>query len=397
MAVTIPTITELYNQILNDIASEFDVDVSELGITYQVQAKVRAGMLYQQYLALSGLQKNIFYDLAEESILVRYGEIILKRRPAPAEAGVYNVEVTGQVGAVISAGTQFRADDSTLAAGNLFIVDSKFTLTSTTDTLSIRSLSPGTDAALKLLDTLTSTAPIVNVDSSVKVIAITTAPIAAESITDYRADVIEKAQIEPQGGSPGDYKLWASEIPEVRNIYAFAKFGSPGDIEIYIEATADNTAPAEVIGVPTQATIDEVYLNNNGVESGAVVINPVTGKGRKPIGVFSISALPVNPVTVDLRFIGLTDTSKVSEIRTAIDALLYDIRPFVGGADQLVNKNDILTIGQVIAVVISVLANTGVTYTNLTIDVDGNEESSFQFFQGNYPYLNIIYNDGNAI
>ena len=65
MAVTIPTLEELTDQILQDIATEFGVDVSELGTTYIVAAKVQAGIIYQQYLALSGVQKNIFYDLAD--------------------------------------------------------------------------------------------------------------------------------------------------------------------------------------------------------------------------------------------------------------------------------------------------------------------------------------------
>jgi len=398
MGVQIPTLQELTDQILNDIATEFDVDVSELGTTYTVPAKVQAALIYQQYLALSGVQKNIFYDLAEESVLIRYGEIILGRRPAPAEAGEYNVEVTGQVGATIPAGTQFRANDDTLAAGALFIVDSDFELLSTTDTLSIRALEAGTDSALVVDNELTATAPIVNVNSEVIVTLITKTPVAAESISNYRADVIEQAQIEPQGGSPGDYRLWCSEIPEIRNSFAYAKFGSPGDIEIYIEATAENTAPAEIRGVPTQATIDEVYLNN-GVdpESGIVVINPITGKGRKPIGVFTINPLPVNPIKVDLKFTDLSDESIAPTIRTTVDALLYEIRPFVAGADLAINKNDTLTIGQIIAAVITVLAGTGITYTNLLMDVDGTEVSIFQFLLGNYPYLGEIRNNGNPI
>ena len=399
MAVTIPTLDELTNQILQDIATEFGVDVSELGTTYIVAAKVQAGIIYQQYLALSGVQKNIFYDLAEESILIRYGSIILGRTPSPAEAGEYEVEVTGQIGAVITASTQFRANDSALAAGLLFVVDQDFTLTSETDTLPLRALEPGIEASLFIDDLLTSTSPIVNVDSEVKVTAITKAPVSSESIESYRADVIEAAQIEPQGGSPGDFRLWCSDIPEIRTTYPYAKLGAPGNIEIYIEATPENTAPSEITGVPTQATIDEVYKAQSGAtpESGIVVINPITGKGRKPISVFTILPLPVNPLSVDLDFTGLSDESIAPSIKTAIDALLYDTRPFVAGADLITNKKDILTIGQIIAVVITVLSGTGITYTTLTMDVDGNQVDTFQFLLGDYPYLRFVNNDGNPI
>lgn len=392
MAVTIPTLQELTDQILNDIASEFSVDVNDLGITYQVQAKVQAGMIYQQYLGLSGVQKNTYYDLAEESILIRYGEIILGRTPAPAEAGEYTIEITGEIGATVTAGTQFRANDDTLAAGYLFVVDADYTLVAETDTLPIRALTPGTISALIVDDLVTATAPIVDVNSEGKVTAITKAPVAAESIEDYRADVIEAAQIEPQAGSPGDYRLWSSEVPEVRNTYWYAKLGSPGDIEGYVEATEENTKPAEITGVPTQDTMDEVYKNDNNIETGVVVINSTTGKGRKPISVFNVNVLPVSPNPVDVVFTGLSDESVAETIRGVIETLLYDIRPFVGGADLITNKNDILTIGQIIAAVITVLSGTGIVYTTLTMTVNNVEVSEYQFLLGNYPYLRYITN-----
>lgn len=399
MAVTIPTLEELTDQILQDIATEFGVDVSELGTTYIVAAKVQAGIIYQQYLALSGVQKNIFYDLAEESILIRYGSIILGRTPSPAEAGEYEVEVTGQIGAIITAATQFKANDNTLAAGLLFVVDQDFTLTAETDTLPLRALTPGIEAALFVDDLLTSTSPIVNVDSEVKVTAITKDSVSKESIESYRADVISKVQTEPQSWTPGDVRNFCLAIPEIRTVYAYAKLGAPGNAEIYIEATEENTAPSEITGVPTLATIDEVYKAQSGPtpESGIVVINPITGKGRKTISVFTILPLPVNPLPVDLDFTGLSDESIAPSIKTAIDALLYETRPFVAGADLITNKKDILTIGQVIAIVITVLSGTGITYTTLDMLVDGNIVNEFQFLLGDYPYLRFVNNDGNPI
>jgi len=399
MAVQIPTLQELTDQILNAIATEFSVDVTDLGSTYQVWAKVQAGMQYQIYLGLSGVQKNVYYDLAQEDQLERYGQQILGRGPAPAEAGEYTIQVTGQIGGVIASGTQFQANDTTLAAGSLFVVDVEKTLTGTTDTLQIRSLEPGTESTLFVDDLLTATAPIANVDSEAIVTVITKTPVAAETTESYRADVLEGARLEPQGGAPSDYRLWCSEIPEIRTTYIYAKFGSPGDIEIYIEATKENTAPAEIEGVPTQATIDEVYTPQAGAtpESGIVVINPTTAKGRKPVSVFNIFPLSVNPLAVNLFFTNLSDESLSASIKTAVGNLLYDVRPFIAGADLQSNKNDILTIGAIISAVIDVLEGTGATYTNLTMTVDGNSVNEYLFDLGFYPYLNIVNNNGSPI
>lgn len=399
MAVQIPTIIQLYNDILNDIATEFGVDVNDLGVTYQKEAKVQAAKIYTAYLALSAEQKNVFYDLAEESVLIRYGSIILGRKPAPAEAGEYSVEVKGTIGATIPASTTFRANDNTLAAGYLFVVDSEFILSATTDYITVRALEPGIISALYIDDLVTSTAPIVNVDSEGKVTAIAKQPVAKESIASYRADVIQASQIEPQGGSPGDYRLWTLDVPEVRTSYWFAKDGEPGNIQGYIEATKENTAPAEIVGIPTQETLDEVYTPQDGLtpESGVVVINETTGKGRRPIGVSGVEVLPVNPLSVDIYLIDLSDESIAATLKANIETLLYNKRPFVAGADIIINKNDILTIGEVIAVVIQTLSGTGISYTNLTMQVDNSDVSSYQFLLGNYPYLRFLYNNGAPI
>lgn len=399
MAVQIPTITELYNAILNDIATEFDVDVTDLGITYQKEAKVQAGTIYNAYLALSGVQKNVYYDLAEESVLIRYGAGILGRTPSPAEAGEYTIQVKGTIGATIPASTQFRANDETLAAGYLFILDSDYTLLSTSAYTTVRALTPGIISALNIDDLITATAPIVNVNSEAKVISITKQPVAAETTASYRADVVAAAQIEPQGGSPGDYRLWTLEIPEVRTSYPFAKSGEPGNIEIYVEATPENTEPSETIGVPTQATLDEVYTKQIGStpESGIVVINPTTGKGRRPMGVSGVEAIAVTPIPVDIYLFNLSDESISPTLKSNIDVFLYEKRPFVAGADIAINKNDILTIGEIIAIVIQTLSGTGITYTNLTMLVDGATNTEYQFLLGNYPYLRNVFNNGSPI
>lgn len=399
MAVDIPSIIEIEEQIINDIATEFDVQSDQLGDTVLVNAKVDAAQLYQFYLALSKIENNIFPDLCDEDILIRYGSVLLGRKPAPAEAGEYTVEITGTIGATINSGTTFRADDTTTASGYLFVVDSSYTLIAEVDTITIRSLNPGLESLLVINDTLTSTSPILNIDNSITVTAISKTPIAAEDIENYRADVLLQYRLEPQGGSPSDYRLWALDVPEVRNTYPYLDETTLGNVIIYIEATEANTEPGQIIGVPSQSTMDEVYQKPSiGVsESGVIVTNPVTGRGRRPIGTKNITTLPVNPISVDLDFTELTDETISIQIKTAIENYLYDVRPFVAGAEIQANKNDILTIGQLIAVVISVIAGTGITYTSLTMNVDNTTVGTYTFLLGNYPFLRNVTNNGTPI
>ena len=399
MAVTIKTIDQLTNEILNDYATEFQVDVNDLGDTYAVRAKVMAALQYQMYLAVSSVQRNIFYDLCDTPQLIRYGTQLLGRSPSPATAGLYTIKVTGTIGATIRAQTQFKANDTTQAAGYLFILDADYELIATTDTMQVRALTVGTISRLFVDDLLTSTAPINNVDSEAIVTVIDTEPIAAETIDSYRADVLESARLEAQGGSASDYRLWASDVPEVRTVYPYSKRSSAGDIDIYIEATPENSAPLSVIGVPTSQTINDVYTPPVGVtpESGALIFNSVSGRGRKPIGVFNIFPHAVTPVPVDIYFIDLTDETVSNQLRSVIDDLLYNIRPFIAGATALIDKNDILTLSQLIAISIQLLSGTGIVYSTLTMDVDSVTENSHQFELGDYPYLRYIYNNAVVI
>ena len=397
MSVDIQTISELQDRILNDYATELGVDKSDLGDTYIVRSKVLAGLVYPIYLALSSVEKNIFFDLAEESILKRYGNVFLQRNPAPASQGIYTVEVTGTIGAKIPASTQFQANDTTNAAGFLFIVDNEKTLTAEIENVTIRALTAGLNSALNVNDLLTSVSPIAGINDEVKVISIDTQPSAAEDIENYRDDIVEAVRLEANGGSPADYKLWASDVPEVRTVYPYVIEGEAGNLEIFIEATKENSAPAEIIGVPTQQTIDDVYKNDVGSETGALIYDSVNNRGRKPMTVNKIEVKPVNPIPVDIRFIELSDESIANQLRSSIDDLLYEIRPFIAGADNLVNKNNILTISAIQVIVINILANNNITYTDLKMDVNSIESTLVEFDKGDYPYLNLIKNNGNPI
>lgn len=399
MAVEIPTLDNLYNQILNDYATQLSVDITDLGDSYLVRAKVQAGILYQLYITLSSVQKNVFYDTADEDQLIRQGKQIIGRTPSPASPGEYTIQVTGQIGAVIPASTQFKANDSTEAAGFLFIVDNEFTLTATTDSLTVRALTPGLEPLLYVDDLLTSTQPIVNVDSEVTVLSVDIEPSAAEDIESYREDVLQFVRLEPQGGSSSDYRLWASDVPGVRTVYPYLKSGSPGDVEIFIEATIENSKPLGIPGEPTDQTINDVYTPQVGAtpESGVLIWNDDQQRGRKPIGVFNIFTFSVDPVAVDLYLTDLTDETLSSQIRTVVDSLMYDVRPFVAGADNITAKNNILTIAAIINVVFDLLSGTGITYTDISMEIGSLTVTSYEFDRGFYPYLRNIYNNSVAI
>lgn len=399
MAQEIQTKEEIYNGILNDYATALNVDVSELDISIKVPAKVSAEIQFNLELKLSQLQNNIYPDKAEEEILNRYGLAIINRTISPAVQGEYTVEVTGTIGSTISAQTIFVANDDTDAAGKFFILDNNYTTTSNPDSITIRSLDPGLESALSIGDTLTAQSPQI-IDDIVTVTAITVTPTDKESLEDYREDVLTGIRLIPQGGSPSDYRLWVIQIPEVLRVYPFMTPDSPGDINVYVEATEASTStdigenPNNVTGVPTQATIDAVYKAPTGgnPEEGALVYDSILNKGRRPMGVINIYALPIEPIPVDIAFVGLTDTGIFTSLNNALETLFYTIRPYVAGADILSNKNDILSISNIVNEVFKIISGTIITYTSVSMDIDGSPESTYTFTYGQIPYIRNITN-----
>lgn len=397
MAVSIPTLEELQEQILNDYASEFGISVEDLGDTFIVESKVIAAVLYPFYLTAGQVENNVFPDLADDETLLRFGQGLLNRAPSPAQQGEYTIEVTGTIEAVISSGTRFQSNDDSNAPGYLFIVDSEFTLSAETDSLTVRALTSGLESKLNVGDKLTSTQPLTNVSDEVEVLSIDVNPSDAESIESYRDDVLAAFRLEPQGGSPSDYRLWALDVPEVRTVYPYVEPNNAGSIKIYSEATPENSE--SIVGVPNQTILDAIYKAPSGgnSESGAIVYNEAEQRGRRPMIVFNIQSLPVEPLSLDLEFTDLTNVAAKDAIQLAVESFIYDKRPFIAGAESLLNKNDILTIGQLIAVVVDVLEDEGGTFSSLQMKINSVLVDTYTFTFGNYPYLRNINNNGLPI
>jgi uncharacterized phage protein gp47/JayE len=384
--ITIPTISQLYTGVISDLETAYGVNINPVGKAFlRAVAAVQAARLKLMYLTLGSIQKNVFVDTADRDILTRWGLVKLNRGPFPATAGVYDITVTGTIGGIIPAGTTFKSNDDSESPGKLFIVDTAFTLATSPDTVSVRALEAGLDSSLAVSDELTATAPISLVDSLAVVSAETTTPLAAEDLEEYRNAIIESFQLEPQGGAGSDYRIWASDAQGVQTVYPYVKSGVSNEINLYVEATiADSTDGKGTPGAGILTDVESV------VELDPDTTKPINERGRRPLGVHQIHYLAITPKDIDITitgFVGLTAAIQTA-IENAIEEALADIRPFVSSIDPLADKNDIINTF-ILASVIQA-ANPGSIYTNLTFDVAGVTLSTYQFTNGDIPYLNSV-------
>lgn len=402
MPLKIRTKESIIENILNDYATQYGVDVSELGDEVRVRATVMGGAIWTLELKLSKVQNNLYPDKSEENELIRDGLIWLGREPSAGEQGQYECIISGNGGGVIPASTQFKSDSTSTSPNYLFILDTDFTMpgsvgVSTTGTITLRSLTVGLDAQLLVADTLTSIQPLLDFDDSIEVDSITINPVAPEDLESYRADVLETKRIVAQGGSPSDYRKWCSEVPTIRTVYPYLQTTGGGNNIVYVEATKENTAVNQVTGVPTQDTLDAVYKWDGITETGAVIISPEL-TGRRPVGVKNVVSVSIQPIPVDLYFTDLTDNEKSPTIKTAVDEHLYEIRPFVAGADAIGARNDVVSGGGILSAIYESLLGSGATFSALSIDYNGQEMAgSERVLWGNIPYLRNVYNNGGLI
>ena len=382
--IRIPTLSELYNQIVADFESELGESIPLFGKSFlRATAAVQAAKLWINYKINAFVQKNSWVDTADpESMggsLERFGRVKLNRNPYPATAGQYVVTVTGSIGSVIPARTIFKSNDNALNAGKLFILDNQYTLVAVSDSITLRALEIGIDSRLNIGNQLTSTTPISLVNSLAVVSSEAVEPFSSEDIEVYRRKIIESFQLEPQGGSSSDYRLWANEVQGVAQSYPFAVSGQVGQVNLFIEATIEDSTDGQ--GSASAGLLDDVKDN---------IELPISGvPARKPVGNI-VNYLSVTPLEVNIEiagFQGLT-TDIENLIEGALTEEIVKIRPFVSAIDIVSKRNDTLNTNKIITTILTTVP--GSVFGTITLEVDSVATASKTFAGGEIPFLNSV-------
>jgi len=381
-----PTINDLRETIANDFKNKLNLSSSDLKYVLDAFDSVFAAQLNLLYLYLADIQNNEFPDTADLEInggtLEHHGRIQLNRNPRPATAGIFNLSVTGTLGAVLRSGLTFKSNENSLNPSQLYVLDSEYTLTGTGDIIEVRSLGGGVEFDLNIGDELTITEPVLGVASTVVVSTVVEQPRASEDIEVYRRSILDAIQLEPQGGAKTDYRLWSADALGVRKVYPYVRNNDAGIVDVYIEATIDDSTDGN--GTPDPTLLDDVLAV---IEFDPDDTKPLNERGRRPIQAnVQTIAITTNPVDVDI--IGLVDDSLEvrDSIRTNIESYLYNIRPYVSGADLPRDKNDILYLARLQSVVTDVLDSANY-FDTLAMQVNGVGVLSYEFNLGFIPYL----------
>ena len=382
--LSIPTLSELYAQNISDLETEFGTSINQFGkVGLKAFAAVQASKQRIQYLAISFVLKNVWPDQADTEsqggTLERFGRVKLGRNPFPAVAGEYTVQLTGTLGTVVPGSTTFKSDDDSNAPGLLYVLDNQFTLDGV-DVVQLRSLNPGLEARLVAGNTLSVTQPIAGLDAVSTVILEVIEPKSAESVDDYRNDIIRSFRLTPQGGAGSDYRLWASEVQGVLNSYPYAKSGSANEIDFFIEATTVDSIDGD--GTPSSALLDDV--------KDAIELPTIDRPSRKPLTVFNINYLPITVKYVEIFISGFQALTPAIEasIGSAIDLELKRTRPFVSSIDVVSEINDTVSKNKIISIITATVP--GSAFGAVTIEVGGVLVDEYKFEGGEIPVFDVI-------
>ena len=363
-----PTYNELYTSILTDLRNRLEVTTLIGKVTLNAYAAVLAGKLKIFYLTANNIENNIFIDTADNDTILRYGLVKLERLPLPATAGEYTINVTGKIGATIPSGTTYKSLDASSNPNVILQYDGTFVFTGTTGQITVRSLELGTDYLLQIGDDLQLTAPLANVNSFADVDSISTTPTDSEDIEEYRDTVIEAYRTEPQGGAKVDYRIWTNDVDGIRTVYPYVKSGESGVIDLYIESLTNN-------GIPTAPLIQDV---EDAIEPD-----------KRPMGTFQINYLAISLIVVDIEITNLSDTSYISAIKSAMQDFVYDIRPFIDGADNINERNDKLYESDMYQIVREVIGQNA-TFDSIEMFVATISVDLYTFELGNIPFMNSV-------
>jgi uncharacterized phage protein gp47/JayE len=391
----IPSIIELNEDIANDLRSKLGLTDDDLKKVASALPLVLSAPFKLAYLFLGDIQNNIFPDTASTELnggmLERLGRLYLNRNPFPATVGEFTVSVTGVAGSVLRENLTFKSNEDALSPGEVYVLDYPYTLNPFNvpefeDLISIRSLNAGSGVSLEVGDNLTITEPVFGVEKTVTVTEIQTPPADGETEELYRLAILTAIQLEPQGGSKSDYRIWASDVQGLRSVYPYVRQGEAGTVDVYVENVPFDSIDGN--GTPSSGFLE---LVEEAINFDPDVTKPDFERARRPMQA-NVVVSAITPIPVDVYITGLNDNTQ--SVRDAIIAnitsFIYDVRPYIDGADLLRNKNDILYLGKVQSVVTNSLFS-GNFFETLDLRVANNSVTSYEFGLGNIPYFRNLY------
>lgn len=380
MAYKNKTIEEVQQLLIRSFEHEFNTQLRILPKSFiKIFCKVFSGIFIIVYKLVGWYFLQMFPETAdwqEVTILgvrirplVKLGVLFGVGEPLVGVQwqGVITVDVL-TLGSVLYSGTQLKNS----VTGKLYITTETKTLLKSKEAVPVVCTEIGASGNLEQNDTLNFVNPYGFIKTEAVVLNVARVGLDNELESSYRNRVINRFRLQPQGGALADYRIWASEVPGVLNVYPYNDKEQPGGVLLYVSGIPDVYADR----IPDVGLLKKV--------GNACTYDPETGKAtRKPLTAMldpknDGSYLNVKSITVtafDVVIIGMSgiipaDFAQV--VKPALQNYFLDRELYIRGLSDDNNRTNIISKNHVITVVNQIAVSFKAVFETAEIRRNGN-------------------------
>lgn len=361
---TIPSIEEIKERIVSDIAGKINQKVPELPLSFvKVLASALAGMFFLLYQAILWVYKQIFPASADFENLVLLGQIV-GITPVAAVSAIILCDIPGT-------GVQ-------VLAGELFVGSNQVTYRVTTTTVitggvasdvPLLALSSGDIGNLANGEILDIAQTNLDLTGTAEVVDTSTSGADAESIESYSARVSLRYRTRYITGSPGAYALNGLETPNFVWVGPYADELLPGKVNVY--GKVDN----QTDGIPTSAQLTEL--------KNYITFDPETGKEYRRAISDTIETLAISRREFDIEIFINAGTPEINaNVQEAIENHIDSLEPYIEGVSG--SRKNVLTNTDTASEADAAAIPDGAKVTTVTITdvITGLTETNYTFYGG---------------
>ncbi len=402
MAYKNKTIEEVQQLLIRSFEHEFNTQLRILPKSFiKILCKVFAGVFIIVYKLVGWYFLQMFPETAdwkEVTILgvrlrplVKLGVLFGVGEPLAGVQwrGIITIDVLTQ-GSVLYSGTQLKSN----VTGKLYIVEETKNLLQQKETVSVVCTEIGTAGNLEQNDTLNFVNPYGFIETEAIVLDVARVGLDNELESSYRNRVINRFRLQPQGGALADYRIWASEVPGVLNVYPYNDKEQPGGVLLYVSGISD----VYVDRVPDKGLLKKV--------GEACTYDPETGRAtRKPLTAMldpknDGSYSNVKPITVAVFDIVITGVSGIvpadfaQVVKPALQNYFLDRDLYIRGLSDDNNRTNVVSKNHVITVINQIAVSIKAIFETAEIRKDGKVAPLYTLDNGELARLGALAIDG---
>jgi hypothetical protein len=403
MALETRTIQQVNDLIYNQLEAQFAKTFPLFPKSFiRYLSKTLAGVFIILYKTNGWIFKQLFVQFASfEDVTINgkvinplkeWGRLVGVGDPNEATQAELTISlVVNSIGETLFAGTQFTNTTN----GVIYITQQNYTLSANPTAVQVIATTAGTIGNLTPgTDILTAVNTLGIIENDATITTLDTTAVAAETETNYRRRIIERFQLQPQGGAYADYRIWASEVPGVLQTYIYAG-DPPSNVLIYVAGV-----PASYVDRVADSALLLAVAN-------AVEYDPDTGVAdRRPIGAVidpdgdgSYSNIEsITNVTFDIEITSLVVDDEVIDdvkenIYNSLDDYMQDREPFIEGL-SIPPKKGTVTQANVIGIVNDIVQAQSGTFLTAIVSISSVISTNYSLQMGELAKLGVLTING---